>query len=134
MKFLSLEKRYPGTILFVNISLATVTSSTVTSLKLNVENSTKARYVDETHSYRFLKFEINKSNKKKNMKTMLNHGKLCKTISTYIIKRSLHLYGNILCPRKLGQLCQKNSFNTVYSHTSAITYNVIVYRSLLLLK
>ena len=28
------------------------------------------------------------------------------------------------CPRKLGQLCQKNSFNTTYSHTSAITYNI----------
>ena len=38
----------------------TVTSSTVTSSKLNDENSAKARYFDETHSYRFLKFEINK--------------------------------------------------------------------------
>ena len=28
------------------------------------------------------------------------------------------------CPRKLGQLCQKNSFNTIYSHTSAITSNI----------
>ena len=32
-----------------------VTSSTVTSSELNVENSVKARYVDEVHSYRFLK-------------------------------------------------------------------------------
>ena len=62
MKFLSIEKRCPVAILFVNISPATVTSSTVTSSKLNVENSTKAWYVDKTHSYRFLKFEINKSN------------------------------------------------------------------------
>ena len=62
MKFLSVEKRYPVAILFVYISLATVTSSTVTSSKLYVENSAKARYVDKTHSYRFLKFEINKSN------------------------------------------------------------------------
>ena len=76
MKFLSVEKRYPVTILFVNISIATVTSSTVTSSKLNVENSAKARYVDEIHSYRFLKFEINKSNNF--MKTMINHGKLFK--------------------------------------------------------
>ena len=30
------------------------------------------------------------------------------------------------CPRKLGQLCQKNEFNTIYSHTSAITYNTKV--------
>ena len=34
-------KTIPVTILFVNISLATVTSSTVTSSKLNVENSAK---------------------------------------------------------------------------------------------
>ena len=27
-------------------------------------------------------------------------------------------------PRKVGQLCRKNSFNTIYSHTSAITYNI----------
>ena len=57
MKFLSVEKRCPFAILFVNISVATVTSS-----KFNVENSAKAWYVDETHSYRLLKFEINKSN------------------------------------------------------------------------
>ena len=48
MKFLSVEKRYPVAILFVNISPANVTSSTVTSSKLNVENSTKAQYVNET--------------------------------------------------------------------------------------
>ena len=64
MKFSSVEKRCTVAILFVNISLATVTSSTVTSSKLNDENSAKARYVDETHSYRFLKFEINKSNQR----------------------------------------------------------------------
>ena len=57
MKFLSIEKRCLVAILFVNISPATVTSS-----KLNVENSTKAWYVDKTHPYRFLKFEIDKSN------------------------------------------------------------------------
>ena len=61
MKFSSVEKRCPVAIIFVNISLAMVTSSTVTSSKLNDENSTKTRYVDETHYYRFLKFEINKS-------------------------------------------------------------------------
>ena len=55
--FLSVEKRCPVAILFVNISLATVTSS-----QLNDENSAKARYVDETHSYRLINFEINKSN------------------------------------------------------------------------
>ena len=54
----------PSAILFVNISLATVTSSTVTSSQLSVENSAKAQYVNETHSYRFLKFEINKSNQR----------------------------------------------------------------------
>ena len=94
MKFSSVEKQCPVAILFVNISLVTVKSSTVTSSKLNVENSTKAQYVNETRSYRLLKFEINKS--KNFMKTKLNHGKLCKTISKYIMKRLLHLYGNIL--------------------------------------
>ena len=64
MKFLSIEKRCPVAILFVNISLATVTSSTVTSSKLNVENSAKAWYIEETHCYRLLKFEINKSNQR----------------------------------------------------------------------
>ena len=67
MKFLSIEKRCPFAIFFVYISLATmassmVTSSMVTSSKLNDENSAKVRYVDETRSYRFLKFEINKTN------------------------------------------------------------------------
>ena len=42
-------------ILFVYISLATVTSS-----KANVEHSGKTRYVDEIDHYRFLNFEINK--------------------------------------------------------------------------
>ena len=96
MKFPSVEKRCPVAILIVDISLATVKSSTVTSSKLNDENSAKARFVDETHSYRFLKFEINKSHQII-MKTMINHWKLCKTISKYIIKRLLHLYGNIFC-------------------------------------
>ena len=61
MELLSVEKGCPVVIFFVYISLATVTSS-----KVNVENSTKARYVhvDETDSYRFLKFEINKSNQR----------------------------------------------------------------------
>ena len=63
MKFLSVEKRFSVAIFFVYISLATMTSSMVTSSKLNDENSAKTRYVDETHSYRFLKFEINKINK-----------------------------------------------------------------------
>ena len=94
-KFLTIEKQCLVTILFVYMSLAMVTSSTVTSSKLNVENSRKAWCIDETHSYRFLKFEINKS--KNSMKMMSNHRKLCKTISKYIIKRLLHLYGNILC-------------------------------------
>ena len=96
MKFSSIEKQCPVAILFVDISLATLMSSTVTSSKLSDENSAKARYVDETHSYRFLKFEINKSSQII-MKTMINHRKLCKTISKYIIKRLLHLYGDILC-------------------------------------
>ena len=95
MKFLSVEKQCPVAILFVNISLARATSSTVTSSKLNVENSTKAQYLDETRSYHFLKFEKNKS--KNFMKIMLTHRKLFKTISKYIIKRLLHLYGKILC-------------------------------------
>ena len=64
MKFLSDEKRYLVAIFFVYISLAMMTSSAVTSSKLNDENSTKARYVDETHSYRFLKFEINRTNRR----------------------------------------------------------------------
>ena len=64
MKFLSVEKRCPAAILFVYISLATVTSSTVTSSKLNFENSAKARYVHETHSHGLLKFKINKSNQR----------------------------------------------------------------------
>ena len=92
MKLLSVEKGCQVAILFVYMSLVTVMSS-----KLNVENSMKAQNVDETHSYRFLKFEINKSNQKNFMKIMLNHGKICKTISKYIVKRLLHLYGNILC-------------------------------------
>ena len=64
MKFSSVEKRCPVAIFFVNISLARVTPSTVTSSNLNDENSAKAQYVDETHSYRFLKFEINKSSQR----------------------------------------------------------------------
>ena len=63
-EFLSVEKRCPVAIIFVYISLATMTSSTVTSSKLNDENSAKARYVDETHSYRFLKFELKKINQR----------------------------------------------------------------------
>ena len=59
MKFLSIEKRCWVAIIFVNLSLATVTSS-----KLSVENSTRARYVNKTHTYCFLKFEINKSNQR----------------------------------------------------------------------
>ena len=94
MKFLSVEKRFPVTILFVNIFQATVTSSTVMSSKLNVENSAKACYVDKTHSHHFLKFEINKS--KNFMKTMLNHRKLFKTISKYITKKLLYLYRNTI--------------------------------------
>ena len=47
MKF-SDEKGSPVAILFVYISLAMVKSS-----KANVENSAKARYVNETDSYRF---------------------------------------------------------------------------------
>ena len=53
MKILSAEKGCLVTIFFVYISLATVTSSTVTSSKLNVENFGKACFVDETHSDRF---------------------------------------------------------------------------------
>ena len=49
MKLFSVEKGCPVAIFFVYISLATVTSS-----KSNVENAAKARYVDETDSYRFL--------------------------------------------------------------------------------
>ena len=40
----------------------------------------------------------------------------------YIVLNSLFWRS---CPRKLGQLCQKNFFNTLYSHTSAITYNTV---------
>ena len=29
-------------------------------------------------------------------------------------------------PRKPGQLCQKNMFNTIYAHTSAITYDTSI--------
>ena len=64
LNFLSVEYRCPVAILLVYISLATVTSSTVTSSKRSVENSAKARYVDVTHSYCFLKVEINKSNQR----------------------------------------------------------------------
>ena len=64
MNFLSVEKRCPVAIFFVYISLATMTSSTVTSSKLSDENSAKTWYGDETHSYCFIKFEINKTNKK----------------------------------------------------------------------
>ena len=55
MKLSSIEKGRPVAIFFVYISLATGTSS-----KLNVESSAEARYFDRTHSYLFLKFEINK--------------------------------------------------------------------------
>ena len=64
MKLLRVEKGCQVAILFVYMSLVTVMSS-----KLNVENSMKAQNVDETHSYRFLKFEINKSNQKNNVKS-----------------------------------------------------------------
>ena len=87
MKILSVEKGCPITIFYVHIPLATVTSSTVTSSKLNVENSTKAHYVGETHSYRLLKIEIIKS--KNFMKTMINHRKLCKTISVSMYNMAL---------------------------------------------
>ena len=53
MKFFSEEKGSPVAIFFVYISPAMVTSS-----KVNVENSAKARYVDATDSYCFLNFEI----------------------------------------------------------------------------
>ena len=56
MKLFSNEKGCQVAILFVYVSLATVTSS-----KVSVENSVKARYIDETDSYHFLNFEINKS-------------------------------------------------------------------------
>ena len=59
MKLLSVEKGCPVVIFFVYIFQTTVTSSTA-----NVENSAKARYVDETGSYCFLNFEINKSNQR----------------------------------------------------------------------
>ena len=49
MKLLSVEKGCLVAIFFIYISLAMVMSS-----KLNVENSAKARYVNETDSYRFL--------------------------------------------------------------------------------
>ena len=75
------EKGSPVAILFVYISLATVTSS-----KANVENSAKAWYVDEIDSYCFLNFEINKS-----IKEFYENEDLCKTISIkYTIKRLLH--------------------------------------------
>ena len=76
MKFLSIEKQCPVATYFFYISLAMVTSSAATSSKINVENSAKSRYVDEIHDYRFLKFEINKSNHF--MKTMINHRKSLK--------------------------------------------------------
>ena len=81
MKFLIVEKGCPVAIFFVYIFLAMVTSS-----KLNVENSSKVRHVDETHSYLFLKFEI-KSNQRILLKMMINHRKSRKTISEYIIER-----------------------------------------------
>ena len=59
MTLLRFEKGCPLALFFVYISLAMLTS-----LKANVENSTKAWYVDETDSYRFLNFEINKSNQR----------------------------------------------------------------------
>ena len=59
MKLLSVEKECSVAIFFVYICLAMVMS-----LIANVENSVKAWYVDETDSYRFLNFEINKSNQR----------------------------------------------------------------------
>ena len=59
MKLLSVEEGCPVAIFFVHISLASVMSS-----KANVENSRKVQYVDETDSYCFLNFEINKSNQR----------------------------------------------------------------------
>ena len=55
MNFFRDEKGSRSPSCFFYISLATVTSS-----KANVENSAKARYVDEIDCYRFLNFEINK--------------------------------------------------------------------------
>ena len=57
MKYFGDEKGAPVAILFVYVSLAKVTSS-----KANIENSAKAWYVHEIHSYHFLNFEINKLN------------------------------------------------------------------------
>ena len=106
MKFLSFEKRSPVPILFVSISLATVTSS-----KLNVKNSAKARYVDETHSYRLLKFEINKSDQRilrKRFKITGSYVKQCQVYNKkafalvweYIVLNSFYWRS---CPRKLGR-------------------------------
>ena len=113
MKNLSIEYVIADEIIkslfFVYISLATLTS-----LNCNVENCTKAWYVDETDSYHFfLNFEIKSKNF---MKFILNHRMLCKTISKYIIKRLLHLYGNILWATLPKKLVRHNSF-----HISAIT-------------
>ena len=49
------------------------------------------------------------------MKTMLNHGKLCKTIKVYYKKVIALVWENIVlnsffwrtCPHKLGQLCRR---------------------------
>ena len=108
MKFLSVEKRCPVAILFVNVSLATVTSS-----KLNVENSTKARYIDETHSYRFLKFEINQIKE--------FHENDVK--SQEVIKNNIKVYNKKVIAL-VWEYIVLNEVNTIYSHTSAITYNI----------
>ena len=64
------------------------------------------------------------------MKTMLNH-KIYennikvydKTVTAFVWEYIvLNLFFWRSCHRKLGLLCQKNSSNTIYFRTSAITY------------
>ena len=40
----------------------------------------------------------------------------------YNVMYCMGIYCTVPC--KLGQLCQKNLFNTIYSNTSAIIYNI----------
>ena len=77
------SKRMPGRHLFCLHISSKEDVINCDVIKLNVENSAKARYLDETHSYPFLNIEIIIS--KSFMKTMINHRKLCKTIPKYNI-------------------------------------------------
>ena len=67
---------------------------------------------------------------------MLNHGKLCKTISKYIKKKVIALVWEYIVlnlffwhsyPRKLSNSAKRTSSAQYIPHTSSITYSTVHY-------